>query len=153
MKFTLVSYDKIYYNVNDQLSEGLLIESYIGESITNQPFITIVDKVKVIAETSVLSKVIDIDFLICVAAQRILKNITSINSLSKQSLSTEELLVKLVSEQLDIDKDFYKPSREYEADKDILNTIEYSIIEDLVRYMMYLNTNRYKRSSIMGGKK
>ena len=153
MKFTLVSYDKIYYNVNDQLSEGLLIESYIGESITNQPFITIIDKVKVISETSVLSKVIDIDFLICVAAQRILKNITSINSLSKQSLSTEELLVKLVSEQLDIDKDFYKPSREYEADKGILNTIEYSIIEDLVRYMMYLNTNRYKRSSTMGGKK
>lgn len=153
MKFTLVSYDKIYYNVNDQLSESLLIEAYIGESITNRHFITIIDKVKCIAETSVLSKDVDIDFLICAAVQRILKNITSINSLSQQPLSTEELLVKLVSEQLDIDKDFYKPSREYEADKDILNTIEYSIIEDLVRYMMYLNTNRYKRSSTMGGKK
>ena len=153
MKFTLVSYDKIYYNVSEKLSEGLLIESYIGESITNCPFITVIDKVKCIAETSALSKDINIDFLTCVAVQRILKTITSINSLSQQSLSTEELLVKLVYEQLDIDKDFYKPSREYEVGKDILNTIEYSIIEDLVRYMMYLNTNRYKRSSAMGGKK
>ena len=153
MKFTLVSYDKIYYNVSDQLSEGLLIESYIGESITNCYFTAIIDKVKGIAETSVLSKDINIDFLTCVATQRILRNITSINSLSQQSLSTEELLIKLVSEQLDIDKDFYKPSKEYEVAKDILNTIEYSVVEDLVRYMLYLNTNTYKRSSTMGGKK
>jgi hypothetical protein len=151
MKFTLVSYDKIYYNVKDQLSESLLIESYIGESITNCYFIAVIDKVKCIAETSLLSKDINIDFLTCVAIQRILRNITSINSLSQQSLSTEELLIKLVSEQLDID--FYKPSKEYEVAKDILNTIEYSVVEDLVRYMLYLNTNKYKRSSIMGGKK
>jgi hypothetical protein len=153
MKFTLVSYDKIYYNVKDQLSESLLIESYIGESITNCYFIAVIDKVKCIAETSLLSKDINIDFLTCVAIQRILRNITSINSLSQQSLSTEELLIKLVSEQLDIDKAFYKPSKEYEVAKDILNTIEYSVVEDLVRYMLYLNTNKYKRSSIMGGKK
>lgn len=152
MKFTLVSYDKIYYNVKDQLSESLLIESYIGESITNCHFIAVIDKVKGIAETSVLSKDINIDFLTCVAIQRILRNITSINSLSQQSLSTEEFLIKLVSEQLDIDKAFYKPSKEYEVAKDI-NTIEYSVVEDLVRYMLYLNTNKYKRSSIMGGKK
>ena len=156
MKFTLVSYDKIYYNVKDQLSESLLIESYIGESITNCYFIAVIDKVKCIAETSLLSKDINIDFLTCVAIQRILRNITSINSLSQQSqqsLSTEELLIKLVSEQLDIDKAFYKPSKEYEVAKDILNTIEYSVVEDLVRCMLYLNTNKYKRSSIMGGKK